>query len=268
MKKTTKKLSRNLAKKPTTPRTAKPSRSRVAARDTASGSKSHRGATPARSVSNRAKELARIARDLDQHKSVLAYGEFEKWALNTYKAFPIQVLRYLRKAHRTFGKDLERLFDRYGQKKVFLLLGLDDPWAPVRQGVTLPGLKGLSALDTLSVKQLREAVRDQIRTVTPGRQDNRAPTLLGGLSTVYDRLSNIWPRLRNAPVITVAGARGNGTRQRLERFRTMLEEVLGKIDQVLEPVHGTRAAAQAGRTGRVTATTRTGSRKSRGSLAE
>jgi hypothetical protein len=207
--------------------------------------------------SRRARELARIARDLDQHKSLLAYGKFESWATSTYSQFPIQVLRYLRKSYRVFGKDLQLMFERYGQKKVFLLLGLDDPWSPVEHGLK-QRTGGTAQVEELSVKQLRNLLRGMIRrSGCTGRSSSRAT--LGGLSILYERLSTLWPRVRNASIPSVAGPNEADARRRLERFRNMLEELLGKIEQALVSVissgqEGLRTEKADGSTGRTAKT--------------
>ena len=190
--------------------------------------------TSLQTSAQRARELATIGRTLDRGKNELAYGEFERWALDQFPAFPIQVLRYLRKAHRTFGKDLVRLLARYGQKKVFLLVGLENPWAPVHDGIPW-GVNGSRvALEKLSVNQLRHAIRHQ-----NGRAAPRVGDGWGNLSTTFTRINALWPRVQKLPV-GVALTR-DGARRQLERFRTLLGEVVGHLDALLSKPGGGRA---------------------------
>ncbi|MBI4860458.1 MAG: hypothetical protein HY815_09375 [Candidatus Riflebacteria bacterium] len=190
-----------------------------------------RGSDP---VADRAQELARIAKDLDNHKRELPYGEFEKWALTAHPQFPIQVLRGLRKAHCVFGEELARLFQQLGQKKVFLLLGLEDPWAPLKEGLQMADSKDQLPLDKMSVNQIREAIRTHglYQHATGSRP---GASVWGPLSTVYTRLSALWPKLKG----TSADVLGTQIRPRhmkqLEKFHHLLADVIVKIEQVITP---------------------------------
>jgi len=178
--------------------------------------------------------LAAVARDLDLHKSDLPYGAFEKWALKTHPAFPIQVMRYLRKAHGIFGGDLERLLERYGQKKVFLLLGLSDPWSAVREGIPNRGGRERVPLKDLSVKELRSAIQVVLRSGKGRTGERRHDGVWGNLSTSIERLGAIWPSIKETRLGS-SGRSGPGyVRQRLKKFRIALEDVLGKVNAVLE----------------------------------
>jgi hypothetical protein len=187
----------------------------------------------------RARELAAVARDLDQHKSDLPYGAFEKWALKTHPAFPIQVMRYLRKAQGIFGGDLERLLERYGQKKVFLLLGLSDPWSAVREGIPHRAGRDRVPLKDLSVKQLRSAIQLIVRAGKGRSGERQQDTVWGNLSTSIERLGAIWPSLKESRLGSGGRSGPSYVRQRLKKFRSALEDTLGKVNAVLE----TRGAA-------------------------
>jgi hypothetical protein len=170
----------------------------------------------------RARELAEIARALDTKKKELAYGEFERWAVRTYPKYPIQVLRYLRKANRVFGRDLPRLLAQHGQKKVFLLVGLADPWEPLRDGVAAAG-GARTPLSELSVSQLRARLRER------GGVGGAA---WGGVSLAIDRVSALWPRLKRVP-LALALVKVPHARRQLERFRDVLRGMLGQVDEAL-----------------------------------
>ena len=189
--------------------------------DRASGGRS----SGSRASGSRARDLAGIARTLDERKRDLAYGEFERWALKAYPQYPIQVLRYLRKAHRIFGKDLPRLLERFGQKKVFLLVGLDDPWAPIQDGIS-PGDSGeKTPLEQFSVSQLREVIRRQNGMESRGRNG------WGSIDSTLGRIATLWPRVQKAsPHATL---RRESARRQFDRFRALLREALGQLDAVL-----------------------------------
>lgn len=170
----------------------------------------------------RARRMAAIARELDDRKKQLAYGEFERWAVKAHPQYPIQVLRYLRKAHRVFGRELARLLEKHGQKKIFLLLCLDDPWAPLREGIRAAGRDGV-ALGELSVTQLREAVRPLMAKGGAG---------WGGVAGAIEKWSALWPRIKRAQLAVVI-QRTSGARGELERFRAQLAEAVGHLDEVL-----------------------------------
>lgn len=168
--------------------------------------------------------MAAIARQLDERKKRLAHGEFEKWAVRAYPRYSIQVLRYLRKAHRVFGEELKPLLERHGQKKVFLLVGLDDPWGPVRDGIAG------TALTELSVRELRAAVRQARAGQAPhGRAGGWS-----GVAIAIERWAAVWPRLKSMRLDVVV-ERTSGARQQLERFRATLREAVGHLDEVLAP---------------------------------
>lgn len=169
----------------------------------------------------RARELAEIARSLDEKKSSLPYGEFEKWALKAFPKYPIQVLRYLRKAHRVFGKELGRLLERHGQKKVFLLVGLEDPWAPLKDGISSDGGREKLPLERFSVSQLRKAIRMRVQTESQGRNG------WGALGAALERVTTAWPRVQKQ------SPGRDGARRQLESFRGLLAEALGHLDLVL-----------------------------------
>lgn len=177
-------------------------------------------------MGRRARELAEIARTLDEKKGALPYGEFERWALKAFPKYPIQVLRYLRKAHRVFGKDLSRLLERHGQKKVFLLVGLEDPWAPLRDGIPTDGSREALPLERFSVSQLRRAIRVKIQRESQGRDG------WGALGTAIERVTSLWPRVQKQP--PAAAMRRDGARKQLEKFRGLLADVLGQLDLVLD----------------------------------
>lgn len=181
--------------------------------------------SPSRGTARRARELADTARTLDERKSALPYGEFEKWALKAFPKYPIQVLRYLRKAHRVFGKDLARLLERLGQKKVFLLVGLDDPWEPLKDGISQPGARERTPLERLSVSQLRHLIRVRNNTESAGRDG------WGTLGTTVARITTLWPRVqKQAPAVSL---RRDTARKQLERLRALLSEAIGEVDTVL-----------------------------------
>ena len=178
-----------------------------------------------RGASRRARELADVARTLDEKKGSLPYGEFEKWALKAFPRYPIQVLRYLRKAHRVFGRDLARLLERLGQKKVFLLVGLDDPWAPLKDGIPSGTSREKQPLEQFSVSQLRRAIRARTQT------ESQAQPGWGTLGSALERISTLWPRVqKTAPA---SALRRDSARKQLERFRALLSEALTHLDQVL-----------------------------------
>jgi hypothetical protein len=175
------------------------------------------------SAADRARRMAAIARELDERKKQLAYGEFERWAAKAHPEYPIQVLRYLRKAHRVFGRDLPRLLEKHGQKKVFLLLCLDDPWAPLREGIRAAGREGVP-LTELSVTELRAAVRPLMARGGAGGW--------GGVAGAIAKWSSLWPRIKRAQLAIVV-ERASGARAELERFRAQLAEAVGHLDEVL-----------------------------------
>lgn len=176
-------------------------------------------------TSRRARELAEIARSLDEKKGTLPYGEFEKWALKTFPKYPIQVLRYLRKAHRVFGKELGRLLERHGQKKVFLLVGLEDPWTPLKDGISEGAGRERQPLEKYSVSQLRRVIRTKLQMESQGKDG------WGQLGETLDRVSTLWPRVqRQAPTAVL---KREAARKQLERFRGLLADALSHLDQVL-----------------------------------
>jgi hypothetical protein len=171
--------------------------------------------------------MARMARLLDHGKARLPYGEFERWARARYPTHPIQVLRYLRKAHRVFGRDLARLLERHGQKKVFLLLGLPDPRAPLSEGIRIDGSGAPRALDAVTVGDLRRAVQTSVR------RSGTSVAQWGVLRGALDRLQSVWPRLTAMPAALIASGAALGTRSRLVRLRSVLSDLMTRIDQIL-----------------------------------
>lgn len=181
-----------------------------------------------RAAGKRARVLSDIARTLHERKSVLAYGEFEKWALRAFPRYPIQVLRYLRKAHRTFGKELPLLLERLGQKKVFLLVGLDDPWAPIRDGISHDGGHENVPVEQLSVSQLRQLISTRNGTESRDRDG------WGPLGASMARIASLWSQVEKHPLASTL--RRDGARRQLERFRALLRDALAWLDHVLGAV--------------------------------